>query len=941
MERLSGLVADHARRVAARKGPLARVLDCKLAAPEDIGVGRNNDVAGQNGSNRRLDRLGSHTTADGLALPRISAKFVLESGMLFVFSAPPRKARLLEALPLSLCALDDAHSPHPSAVIANDATAADTSTSEPRLTLFSTADNGWLLTLYLDSEVTRAHWEDALCTGGAQPTLYAAGTTGGGVDANSASDGNSNGGGASRRSDSRPPPMTQHLEPNGARGSGLRQRSATSHRRWAQRSQLPTPILGQSVSALSPEEVRTSMDIVEMQREQLKRDSNAFSARQGAFQARLEGQMHLFGAEVGWRRLKLVSKDGKLGGSSVDDEGGHRNHHHNTTRHPMHTGADAAEREAVRNDEEFLLGMARHPHLRETALSDDSPLFQKHIAALQEQVRGVKHNAQKLLASSTHYFNAGRAFAQAGHRFAQDMLRFAPYQRDEWELGGGKIGKGKSKLAKQYLKGGTGDAMLTKDLWEDQVRTRKMAIVSEELTLLIREGMVHLEVLLGQQEEVLVKPLQHLVQVDSKVCKQAKERYDREKKSYLQALSKYQSMKRGKTSASVMATAKREAARHAKIYEDARFDAALKLGVFDAVRDTRYLEQLSQWLHVQLSFFTHGEKLLGERSPYLVSMYSSVALANEDTDRQADSLRHEFDEWKRKQEQDGDDAQAMAGSQMREDLKDGEDAGSSSGGLAGGKRRGRTSVTDGSGGLVSGGGGGGGGHDNVIGGAEQAARGDEAFYEGYLMIRSKTWKSKWKRRWFTCDGRQFWYCKTAAQDAVRACEIDLTMASIRPARGVPRDFCFEVVSSAPGGGVRIMVMQAASAEEMAKWMAAIVAGISAQLDALAPSSVSGTGNATRAEAAGEDGAGGKLSAKAARERQLQMIGSTEGNSKCADCDATAGVEWCSLNLGVVLCLECAGVHRGLGVHVSQVSWCVWTDVCISRHYCGRSCIFLF
>ena len=26
---------------------------------------------------------------------------------------------------------------------------------------------------------------------------------------------------------------------------------------------------------------------------------------------------------------------------------------------------------------------------------------------------------------------------------------------------------------------------------------------------------------------------------------------------------------------------------------------------------------------------------------------------------------------------------------------------------------------------------------------------------------------------------------------------------------------------------------------------------------------------------------------------------------------------CSLNLGVVLCLECAGVHRGLGVHISQ------------------------
>ena len=43
--------------------------------------------------------------------------------------------------------------------------------------------------------------------------------------------------------------------------------------------------------------------------------------------------------------------------------------------------------------------------------------------------------------------------------------------------------------------------MLTKDLWEDQTQTRKMAIIAEDLTLLIREGMVHLEVLLAQQEE--------------------------------------------------------------------------------------------------------------------------------------------------------------------------------------------------------------------------------------------------------------------------------------------------------------------------------------------------------------------------------------------------------------------------------------------------------
>lgn len=31
-----------------------------------------------------------------------------------------------------------------------------------------------------------------------------------------------------------------------------------------------------------------------------------------------------------------------------------------------------------------------------------------------------------------------------------------------------------------------------------------------------------------------------------------------------------------------------------------------------------------------------------------------------------------------------------------------------------------------------------------------------------------------------------------------------------------------------------------------------------------------------------------------------------------------GPEWASTNLGVVICIECSGIHRSLGVHVSKV-----------------------
>merc|ERR1712107_328629 len=38
---------------------------------------------------------------------------------------------------------------------------------------------------------------------------------------------------------------------------------------------------------------------------------------------------------------------------------------------------------------------------------------------------------------------------------------------------------------------------------------------------------------------------------------------------------------------------------------------------------------------------------------------------------------------------------------------------------------------------------------------------------------------------------------------------------------------------------------------------------------------------------------------------------------CADCDETEA-EWASVSNGVYLCMECAGRHRGLGVHLSFV-----------------------
>eukprot|EP00193_Tetraselmis_chui_P019392 CAMPEP_0177792860 /NCGR_PEP_ID=MMETSP0491_2-20121128/24751_1 /TAXON_ID=63592 /ORGANISM="Tetraselmis chuii, Strain PLY429" /LENGTH=709 /DNA_ID=CAMNT_0019315305 /DNA_START=417 /DNA_END=2547 /DNA_ORIENTATION=- len=57
--------------------------------------------------------------------------------------------------------------------------------------------------------------------------------------------------------------------------------------------------------------------------------------------------------------------------------------------------------------------------------------------------------------------------------------------------------------------------------------------------------------------------------------------------------------------------------------------------------------------------------------------------------------------------------------------------------------------------------------------------------------------------------------------------------------------------------------------------------------------------------------------------RLKGILARPENRLCADCSGASSSRptWASINTGVFICMQCAGIHRGLGVHISKVRSC--------------------
>ena len=54
---------------------------------------------------------------------------------------------------------------------------------------------------------------------------------------------------------------------------------------------------------------------------------------------------------------------------------------------------------------------------------------------------------------------------------------------------------------------------------------------------------------------------------------------------------------------------------------------------------------------------------------------------------------------------------------------------------------------------------------------------------------------------------------------------------------------------------------------------------------------------------------------------LKIIESDKSNTFCCDCNDRIMDPWVSLNHATFICINCSGIHRGFGTHISFVRSC--------------------
>lgn len=182
--------------------------------------------------------------------------------------------------------------------------------------------------------------------------------------------------------------------------------------------------------------------------------------------------------------------------------------------------------------------------------------------------------------------------------------------------------------------------------------------------------------------------------------------------------------------------------------------------------------------------------------------------------------------------------------------------------------------------------------------------GGDDIIQGYLFKRSRRKPKIWKRCWFILQDNQLIYRKSHKEDAVVLFE-DLRLCAVKPLDNIDRRFCFELLSVQ-----KRCALQADSDQLRVSWLDALQGSIDLAYRERAEAPPTKSAEPPPLLCWG-------VSGSTPHPGVLGVAMTESGNRSCCDCQE-AEPRWASVNLGVTMCIECSGIHRSLGVHLSKV-----------------------